>query len=334
MISILKYNPKSGLTRSKEISFKKWNIKTDELLWIDLDNPTPQEINTTLEDRFAFHPLAIEDCLPKEREPNAVTSHHPKIDDYEDYLFLIFNAITDSKNFKLGSGNLETVQLSAFLGLNYLITIHYEPLSSIGVIQNKCQASSKLLTRGPDFVMHLILDDLIEQYSPLMDKIDDELDKIQEQIFIEPKGETLSYILDIKRQISSLRRISINQKEVIYRLSRGEFSLVSQEESFYYRNVYDHLVRIADLSDSYRDTISGLLDAYLSIASNRLNEVMKLLTIVGTIILPLTLITSIYGMNFEFMPELHWQYGYFVLWAFLILSGVGMVAYFKRRKWV
>jgi magnesium transporter len=176
----------------------------------------------------------------------------------------------------------------------------------------------------------------VDYYSPVLDDFDDRIDRLEQDIFAlkQPNNQILSEIMALKRSVLRLRRISVKQMDILHRMSRGEFELIADEMRPFYRDVYDHLVRVVDLSESYRDLISGSLEAYLSVVSNRLNEIMKVLTIFSAIMLPLTFIAGVYGMNFENMPELHSRYGYFTVIVVMIVVAVAMVMFFKRRGWI
>lgn len=318
----------------------------DTILWVDMNNPTEQEEETILIHFYLFHHLAVEDCQRERLEPEE-GDHYPKVEDYRDYLFVIFNPVDlpvesaeyvwegeEDEEDKLISIRFPTRQINTFLGKSFLVTHHYEPSAAIAYAQQLCLRSPHMLERGPDYLFHIIIDQIVDNYTPLMDYYDDLINSMEISIFQNPHSTILSRILSMKKGIQQLRKITTYQREILNRLARGEFSLIATEEMFYYRNVYDHLVRIVDLTETYRDLINGLMEAYLSVTSNKLNEIMKVLTILSTIIMPLTLITGIYGMNFDFMPELRWKYGYAVVWgAFAAISG-GMVFFFRRRGWI
>jgi len=191
--------------------------------------------------------------------------------------------------------------------------------------------------RGPAFLLHQILDRIVDYYSPVLDDFDDRIDRLESEIFAskQPSNEILSQIMDMKRSVLRLRRISVKQMDVVLRMSRGEFSEVIPEELRpFYRDVHDHLVRVTDLAESYRDLIGGSLEAYLTVVSNRMNEIMKVLTIFSAIMLPLTFIAGVYGMNFDNMPELHSRYGYFATIIFMIVVAVAMLIFFWKRGWI
>jgi magnesium transporter len=290
--------------------------------WIDLEDPTVKE-STLLEDPFHFHPLAIEDCLSE--------VHHPKVDDYETYIFGIVHGI----RFDAPTDQFITRELDIFLGPNYLVTHHNGPMRSITAIREQCNKGLQAaMPRGPDFLLHQILDQLFDHYFPSLDSIEDKIQLIQVEVFENPSTETLDRIFSLKRDVMHLRRICMPQREMVHRLSRGDFPVIGQKAGIYFRDIYDNLYRIVDASYQYNDMVQSTLDAYLSAVNNRLNETMKRLTVVGALLAPLTVITGLYGMNFDHMPELHWRFGY--LWAILLMLGVsgGLIAWFKKKQWI
>lgn len=292
------------------------------LLWVDFQDPSPQEISI-LSNPFAFHSLAIEDCLSLELQ-------HPKIDDYEDYVFLIFHAVLP--DFPLDI--TDTVELNIFVGRNFLVTYHRTAVKSLSRVWERKERDERVMSRGSHFLLYTLLDTLVDDYLPLLDRMDDIIDGIEREVFHNPTQETLSRIFSAKRDTLYLRRVLAPQREVLLRLSRGEFALIKEPAYIYFRDVYDHMVRVIDANDALRDLVNGALDTYLSVFSNRMNEVMKTLTIVATVILPLSLIAGIYGMNFQFMPELNWRYGYFAVLGIMLVVGAGMLLYFRRRGWL
>ena len=190
------------------------------------------------------------------------------------------------------------------------------------------------LGKGPDFFFHLIIDEIVDNYTPILDQLDDTIDVVEEEIFHSPTQQSMVEILNLKRNIMTIRRVAVYQREMLNHLSRGEFSLITQEETIYYRNVYDNLVRMSDLADSYRDMVAGLLDAYLSVTSNRLNQVMKVLTIISTIFLPLSFIIGFFGMNFRVIPLAEMELGIGIVALFMIFVALNMLWIFKHNKWL
>ncbi len=317
------------------------DLHADQTVWVDLQNPTEQEEDLYLKEIFHFHPLAILDCRRERISPNR-GDHLPKVEDYGSYLFSIINPIelvgpegeTAGPGVEVSEMSLETRQLNVFLGARYIVTHHYEPSGAISQALASCSKNPKIVGRGPDYLYHIMLDDIVDQFTPILDAYDDVIDRLEDEIFDNPTRDTLLKILNMKRQIFRLRRITTYQREMVFRLSRGEYALISEQEIAYYRNVFDHLVRAADLTESYRDVLTGMLDAYLSMASNKMNEIVKVLTIISTFFLPLTFIAGVYGMNFVHMPELHWRYGYLFVWGLMIGVSVVMYIYFRKRRWL
>ncbi|MBK8983314.1 MAG: magnesium transporter CorA family protein [Ignavibacteria bacterium] len=296
MITTTVYSKEKGLYSIPGDDLTKWDYDCPDIVWTDIHDVNSEDAGVLLKDVFQFHPLAIEDSFKYVRE-QAV--HHPKIDDFEKYLFIVFNGIQAGETGKKYS----IFSLSCFLGKNFLVTIHNEKGENTISKNIKNYISESTFKKGPDFILNLILDEIVDRYYPVLDHIESEIDTVETKIFKEmPSNRNLLSILNLKKELIRLRRISAYQKEILYKLSRRETDLISLEESVYYRNVYDHLVRVADTSESYRDYVSGILDSYLSVVNNKMNEVMKFLTIIATIILPLTLITGIFGMNFHTIP--------------------------------
>ena len=333
MLTILYY-------RNSEI--KKLSLKeltqvlpcNDGVLWVDLENPNEAEEETVLLSLFDFHPLAIEDCQNGREEER----HLPKVEDFGESLFVIFNPVEgearDSQVNPASGLEIRTSQLSAFIMERALVTHHVRPLRSISYAMELCGKNPQTLGRGPDFLFHIVIDDIVDNYTPILDALDDAVDGMEEEVFHLPSQRTMVRILELKKNIMTIRRIAVYQREMLNRLSRGEFALISHEETFFYRNVYDHLVRMTDLADSYRDMVSGLLDAYLSVTSNNLNRVMKVLTIISTIFLPLSVITGFFGMNFRYIPGLEWEYGVLMATLFMFFVGFSMLWVFKWKRWL
>jgi magnesium transporter len=270
--------------------------------WIDLEDPTVKEA-TILEDPFHFHPLAIEDCLSE--------VHHPKIDDYDGYIFAILHGI----RFDAPTDSFITRELDIFLGPNYLITHHNGPMRSVSAIRDQCNKNLQAaMPRGVDFLLHAILD--------------------QVEVFENPSRETLDRIFALKKDVMQLRRICLPQREIINRLARADFKVVSARAAVYFRDIYDNLYRIVEGSMSYQDMTQSTMDAYLSAVSNRLNETMKRLTVISAVLMPLTVITGIYGMNFEFMPELHWRFGYPFALSLMVAAAGSLLWFMKRKNWI
>jgi magnesium transporter len=293
------------------------------LIWVDMERPTAADEQVLL-DVFHFHPLTVEDC----RE----NRHYPKIEEFPGYLYFIVHGVTADTS----PDRFNTIELDGFLGRNYVITYHHETFRSINNVKLLLRTSPVSCQRGPAFLLHQILDQVVDYYSPVLDDFDDRVDRLEREIFglKSPNNQILSQIQDLKRGVLRLRRISNKQMDILLRMSRGEFSLIPDDMRPFYRDVHDHLVRVVDLAENYRDLINGSLEAYLSVISNRMNEIMKVLTIFSAIMLPLTFIAGVYGMNFDNMPELHSRFGYYGTLIVMAVVAVGMLIFFWRRGWL
>ena len=293
------------------------------VIWVDMERPTEADEQVLL-DVFQFHPLTIEDC----RE----NRHYPKIEEFEGYIYFIVHGVTAD----ISPDRFNTIELDGFLGPNYVITYHHDMFRSINNVKQLLRTTPLVCQRGSAYLLHQILDQVVDFYSPVLDDFDQRIDRLEEDIFTlkRSNNQILSDITALKRSVLRLRRISGKQMDILHRMSRGEFALIPDEMRPFYRDVFDHLVRVVDLSESYRDLISGSLEAYLTVVSNRMNEIMKVLTIFSAIMLPLTFIAGVYGMNFDNMPELHSRYGYFTVLLIMIVVAVGMLLFFKRRGWI
>ena len=292
------------------------------LLWVDMEDVTNEEAEL-LSNVFCFHPLAVEDCVSK-------NIHPPKIDDFEDYLFIIVHGI----NYYIESDVVETTELDLFVGKNYVVTSHDVPMRSASSMLDRVRKDGRPMLRGVDFLAHDFVDALVDNIMPTIDEMNNKSATIEAEALQEPKRETLASIMQLKRSILALERVMSPQRGIVDRLSRGEYALIGERARIYYRNIYDHLLRIEMLTYNLRDMVDSTLSTYLSSVSNRMNEVMKVLTLIATIFIPLTFIAGIYGMNFASMPELQWRYGYFGILSVMAVIGISLVVHFKRKSWL
>ena len=320
------YDSKDGEARvvKNMDELKKIVAAGEGVVWVHLHQCDEHEYTSVLRDVFHFHPLTIEDTLSSGYQP-------PKVDDFGDYIFVIVHALNSGGAVE----DLSTEELNCFLGRNYLVTaIHGSHVLPVDNVWKRVKRDNRIIERGADFLLHTVLDAVVDEFLPFLDRIDEEVDLLEDEIIFNPQPKSLRRVLELKHSILALRCIASPQREVMQRLSRGEFSIISQQSQIYFRDVYDHLVRITDLSEGVRDVVGSALDTYLSVSSNRLNEVMKALTMVSTIFLPLTLVTSLYGMNFDILPELHWRYGYLMVWGIMAGIVIGMLTFFRRKRWI
>jgi magnesium transporter len=321
MIYILKYSPRTGLSHDDRIVPELLNIGPDELLWVDLEIPTPDEADI-LRTYFQLHPLAVEDTL--------IDIQYPKLDAYPDYIFLVLHGI----NYLRDTKEFTTAEIDVVLGRQFLITHHDHRMRSVRDMRQRILQDPSLMAVGLDAVIQGVLDKVVDHYFPELEKLEERIEELEEEIFVESGRRTLHKILHLKRDIMHLKRIVFPQREVFNRLSRDEIAVIRPSTRLYFRDTYDSLFRMTDIADSYRDLLTGLLDIYMSSVSNSVNETMKFLTVISTICIPMTVIAGVYGMNFRFMPELYWDYGYYLSLGLMATIGIGLFLFFKRRKWI
>jgi magnesium transporter len=321
LISIFSLHPQGGLIESHGIEDLPRLCGGDRPFWVNLIGIEEDELVDVLSDQFHFHELSIEDCI--HRNQNA------KVEEYPGYLFIVVHTA------RLCEGaTFETDDLHMFLGKNYIVTVYEKELPYLSSLETDLRRNPSLLERGPDWVLHQVCDRVVDAYLPVMDRFDEAIDDLEDSVFNRPSAGLLDHIFQLKKGAMHLRRLSVQQREVFLNMSRGRYELVNAKTAIYMRDVYDHLVRISDVAEGYRDLVAGSLEIYLSVASNRLNEIVKVLTIFSAIILPLNLISSIYGMNFQHMPELRWEYGYPAVLSLMAVLTVGMLLYFRRKNWL
>jgi magnesium transporter len=303
---------------------------TNLFLWVDLENPTPDETKYVLEDVFHFHPLSIEDCVMLSPSPK-VEEYTPKEDDmFTPYLFMVIHAVDYSRK----DGVFATSELNFFLGKNFLVTYHEGPLRSVTQTEERAtKASNVHIARAPDRVAHTLLDSIVDNYKPALDELSLEIAELEHMALQNPGNEILNKILQVKKEVLHLRQIVGPQREVLARFARGEFKLIRAHMVPYYRDVYDGLFHISELAQNYTDSLTGILQVYLNMSSNHTGEVVKLLTMITVITTPLMMVGTWYGMNFKTMPELDWHYGYGVAGLLTAVSTALTYWYFKRRKW-
>jgi magnesium transporter len=302
---------------------------TNLFLWVDLEKPTPAETKFLLEEVFHFHPLSIEDCVMVSPSPK-VEEYAPKEGDlFSPYLFMLVHAVDYSRK----DGVFATSELNFFLGKNYLVTYHATPMRSVHVTEDRCMKSTVHIARAPDRLAHTLLDLIVDNYKPALEELSIEIAELETQALQYPDRGTLNRILQIKKEVLHLRQIIGPQREVLAKFARGEFKLIRAHLVPYYRDVYDGLYHISELSQSYMDSLTGLLQVYLNMSSNQTGEVVKLLTMITVITTPLMMVGTWYGMNFAGMPELDWRFGYSMAGLVTIVSTSAVLLYFKKRRW-
>jgi magnesium transporter len=321
MLKSIVYQAKTGIRLDVSlIELKEALADREAVIWLDILEPRDNEYNF-LVDIFGFHHLTIEDC----RSPY----HLPKVDVYDDYLFIIWHGLGYES-----AGEIATSIVNVFLGRNYLVTVHGREVSEINLLFKRASKEGALVKKGSVRLLHMLLDTIVDNYYPIIDRISERVDELEEVMFTSVKEEQLRDLFKAKHQLLAVRKIVSPEREIIHVItSQASRDLVGEEAFVYFTDIYDHLVYINDMLDTGRDVVAGAIDIYLSTVSNRLNEVMKKLTIVATIFMPLTLISGIYGMNFRYMPELYWRFGYFLTLFLMFLIGIILLIYFRRKGW-
>lgn len=321
MVSIFVH--RNGKTEQVQSLEKEWlDPASGVILWVDLAAPSIPE-RLILSDTFAFHPLSVEDA--------AASLQYPKIEAYDNYLYVILHGIA----FHAKQKEFGTHDVDFFVGTNYLVTVHDGDSRSIAELKDHVCRNRKILGEGSISLLHRIVHTMVDHYRPEVDKLEERLDAMEHEVFTKPTTRLVRKILDRKKEIASLRRVIIPQRDVVGRLARREFAEITTDMSFRFRDVYDHLVRIADDAIILHDRATSLLDAHLSNASNRLNEVMKVLTVVSTIFMPLTLLSGLWGMNIDLplFPGGKTAQFWELVTVMLVVAG-GMLTFFRKRHWI
>ena len=345
MIHVYRWDPTANACRAvgaAELPATHAELGGDDVLWIDLDDPTPEEEDRVFKQFLSVHPLTLEDLRKPRAEPGQ-GAHFPKVEEFADYLFVVVNPLPPGVFAEPADGQppppklsrRTRPQLSAVLTHHALITHHYEPLPAVNAVRDHTGRHAEAVRRGPDYLFHLILDATVDEYAPVVERLADRLDDLETRLFRKPSPDLLHRLIRIKRRVAFLRKTLILEREVLFRLTRGEFKLIDAREIAYYRNVYDHLVRYSELTEAAREMVSDLMQTHLSVSSNRLSEVMKVLTMISTAVLPMTLVAGVYGMNFrKGMPELDWEYGY--PWALGLMAAMALaaLALFRWKRWI
>ncbi|QYO65818.1 magnesium/cobalt transporter CorA [Leptolyngbya sp. 7M] len=298
------------------------------VVWVDILGDTPERVEEAryvLTNIFRFHPLTIEDCIEERNQP--------KVEPFPDHIYFIVHGI---KSGETRPENFVTKELDGYLGDNYVVTFHNERFRSIKAVKQQLRASPFACQRGAAYLLHQILDNIVDQYMPVVDDFDISISELEDEVFKirSANYRVLEDIMNLRRSVARLRRISARQREVLYRISHGEFQQIPPEVLPFYRDVHDHLLRVTDVAESYRDLVSGLSEIHLAMVANKTNDVMKTLAVVSAIILPLSLIAGIYGMNFEHMPELQWPWAYFGTLGLMVTIAIILLYIFWRKGWI
>jgi len=294
------------------------------ITWINVDGVHEVEVVEKLGNCFGLHPLVLEDILN--------TDQRPKIEIYGDYIYIVLKMLSGGDPNRL----VESEQVSLILGSNFVISFQEGKEGDVfNPVRERIRSGKGFIRKmGSDFLAYSLIDTIVDNYFLILERLGEKIELIEEELVAHPITTTLQEIQKFKNEMIFVRRVVWPLREVISGLGRKESPLVKETTEIYLRDVYDHIVQVMDTIEVYREMLSGMLDIYLSSVSNRLNSVMKVLTIIATIFMPLTFIAGIYGMNFKYMPELEWRWGYPAIWLIVVIIGISMLVYFKKKKWL
>jgi magnesium transporter len=323
-ITIMDYDETQFQVRETETLEECYPFKDrPTIIWINIDGIHEIETLEKLGDCFALHPLTLEDILN--------TDQRPKIEDYGEYIFIVLKMLYPDDE----TGEILAEQVSLVLGKNFVISFQEKEGDIFNSVRERIRSGKgRVRKMGADYLVYSLLDSIVDNYFIILEKLGERIEFLEEKLIINPVPETINLIHKLKREMIFLRRSVWPLREVIGSIERGESSLIKGSTNIYLRDVYDHTIQVIDTIETFRDILSGMLDIYLSSVSNRLNAVMKVLTIIATIFMPLTFIAGIYGMNFKYMPELEWRLGYPVILLAMVSIGVLMLVSFRKKKWL
>ncbi|MBL0741227.1 magnesium/cobalt transporter CorA [Chryseolinea lacunae] len=295
-------------------------LQPDQVNWVNLDGLNNSDIIEKLQAHFCLHPLLVDDVLADQR---------PKAEEYDDYLFVTLKML-----YRIEGTSIDYEQVSFVLGSNYLLTFQEKEGDLFeGFRERIRQDLGKVRKKHADYLLYRLIDIIVDNYYAVLDRIGDIIDDIEETVYENPTNETFYKIQALKKELIYLRKALYPLRDALSKLVKGESDFVREENLRYFSDVYDHVSHIIDSMDTFKDLTSSLMDIHINAMNTKMNEVMKVLTVISTIFMPLTFIVGVYGMNFKFMPELDWQYGYFLVWGIMGAIFVTMMIYFKKKKW-
>jgi len=328
MIRSLYYAPGESIRKDLPAEqFPQLTQNQQAVLWVDFISEPPEVCQPILE-AFGFHPLAIDDALQE--------THVPRLDDWGDYLYIVLNYMNLEPNGDTWETEID--ELDIFLGKNYIVTHHDHQISAIDETWVACDRDERNVQEGADHLLYRIADNLMAGYMPAVEKIDEAIDQIEDQVFDRPSPRTLERLFALKRVLVAMRRIIIPQREVLNKLARDDYKVIDPRDRVFFRDIYDHLVRLHDLNESLRDLVGSVLDTYLSVINNRMNEIMKTLTVITVLFMPLTFLTGYFGMNFfEPLGNLKaWTTNpvFYLTLATIFIMPISMYIWMRRRTWL
>ncbi|MFH0876206.1 MAG: magnesium/cobalt transporter CorA [archaeon] len=301
------------------LDIKNLPEKKDKLLWVDVTSINKEEAEI-LRSTFDLHPLTVEDL--------SSWNTRVKVEEFNGYLLSVFYSIKNSKKI------IELEEIDYVLGNNYIISNHKNTLDVTEELKKDRERLASLFKKGPDFIMHRLLDKEIDNFFPVLEHLDDELEDIEEKVIKRPRPELMTQVLKLKRTLRGVKRTSFQQREKISYLAKNNYKFISKKSIPYFRDVYDHAIRVSDSIDNYREAIGETFDAYMSAVNNSMNEVMKMLSMIATIALPMTVISGIYGTNFQILPGASYKYGFWIMIGGMCALCAFMLHNFRKRKWM
>ena len=323
-ISVLDYDEES-VTEREVRSIEECRPFKDSysMTWIDIAGIHDVSVLEELGTIFELHPLILEDILN--------TDQRPKIEDNGDYIYVVLRSFNGASRIAEGTSE----QISIVLGPRFVISLREREGKLLEPIQERIRSGKGRIRKlGADYLAHAIIDAVVDNFFIILERIGEDIETIEELLVSDPTNETLHKIQRLKKEMILLRKSVWPLREVISSLERSESTLIQDATHLYFKDIYDHTIQVIDSTETYREILSGMLDIYLSSISNRMNQVMKILTIIATIFMPLTFLAGIYGMNFEYMPELKWRFGYALVWFIFLTTAIVMIIYFRRKKWI
>jgi magnesium transporter len=324
IITVFDYNSEQYKEKELKSIEECFSYKdTPTVTWINIDGLHQVEIMEKIGNHFGIHPLIMEDILN--------TRQRPKMDDLEDYVYVVLKMLSYNEEDDV----IDVEQTSIILGHNFVISFQEKEGDVFEPIRERIRKNKgRIRKMGADYLAYALVDSVVDNYFTILEKLWERIEFLEEELVENPSTQTLQEIYELKREMIFLRKSIWPLREVISELERGESSLIKESTGIYLRDVYDHTIQVIDTVETFRDMISGMLDVYLSSLSNKMNEVMKVLTIIATIFIPLTFLAGVYGMNFRYMPELEWHQGYFAVLFLMVIIFIGMVIYFRKKKWL
>ncbi len=323
-ITVLDYDAENFLEKTAATCGECFAFRdTATVTWINVDGVHDPAIVEAIGGHFGLHALILEDIL--------TTSQRPKLEDLGDMLYIVVRML----EYDEAKAEIGTDQLSLILGSNFVISFQEREGDMFDPVRDRIRRNKGRIRKlGPDYLAYALLDAVVDHYFTVLEKLGERIETLEEELVDDPRKETMHAIHGLKREMIYLRKSVWPLREVVAGLERAESGLIQKATDIFFRDVYDHTIQVIDNIETYRDMLSGMVETYLSSISNRMNEVMKVLTIISTIFIPLTFIVGVYGMNFDVMPELRWPWGYFLIWGIMLGLGGAMVVFFRRKKWL